>query len=596
MNVSREKLNAIAEDKVTTQEQMVKYVANYLKDQGVDFTREALDDEILFRLAKCPIKDRECGDRSFVIVADDGDVRAGCHGGKCEGKGWTEFQACWSSSFDEWLTATGTKKPKKQRSADGDPTRAIVEAALKEDVFFHDPNGVAYVQTLRRGHRDTIRVRENTYRHILRLRYSKIRKGVAKIEWLKNAIEQLEANAIEHGDEHPVFVRAGHHAGNVYIDIGDRNRHIVEVTADGWKVQTDCPIYFRRPKSMRPLPLPEKGGTIDQLRELVNIDPSDIPLYAAMLVMVFHPTGPYPIASFIGGPGRAKSSTVRYTRSFVDPSNVSGAAKSRSNEDLLIAAQDRRLLTFDNLDDIDQAQSDDLCRLATGASFSRRTLYSDCDETTFVAKNPVIITSINDVIEAPDLLDRSIRFVLPLLPKVNAEAVQDAAVAKAAPQVLGLILDGVVSALRNLSTTVIENPPRMVEFALWGTAAEEGLGLKSGAVMEAYRRNIGEVNELALDGEFAQKIVDIGYFKGKLKELAERLDWGTSPQKCRELAGHLRKLSSALRQIGVAVNLDLPSSGGSKVVEIRPIHIEADRRVSMKESACASDSIPDIAT
>ena len=58
--------------------------------------------------------------------------------------------------------------------------------------------------------------------------------------------------------------------------------------------------------------------------------------------------------------------------------------------------------------------------------------------------------------------------------------------------VFGVLLDGVVSALRNLENTSIADPPRMVGFALWGTAAEEGLGLPRGSVMGICMRSRGD--------------------------------------------------------------------------------------------------------
>jgi hypothetical protein len=539
----------------------VKQLKTYLKDRQVEYTLEDGDNP-LFRLPICPIKGRACDDRSYIIVSTDGSIHAGCHGGKCADKGWADFQAAWGKTLAEFAGAPKGKKPRS------DPSAQIVNAAIESDKFFHDENGNGYLETVRRSAPEVLRVRESAYRNILRLRFTQNTGQIAKREWLNNAIEQLDAHAIESADEHQVFVRVGHHGGKIYIDLGDKARTIIEVTPNGWQPIKDCPVYFRRPKSMRPLPTPQHGGSLEMLRQLVNIAKDDLALYAAFLVMVFHPRGPYPIAALIGGSGHAKSCTARYTRQFVDPSNVSGSAQSKDNEDLMIAARDKRLLTFDNLNSINQQQSDDLCRLATGASHSRRTKFTDCDETTFVAKNPVLITSIKDVLSAADLLDRSLRFVLPKLVAVKSETLHDADVESAAPKILGWLLNGVASALRNLPATTIADPPRMIEFALWGTAAENGLGLNAGDVMKAYRKNIGEVNQIALESDLAQSIVKLRQFNGKLKELATKLGWGTTAKECKELAGQLRVLASPLAKIGILVDLDLPLIDGCKAVSI----------------------------
>jgi hypothetical protein len=551
------------------QEQIAKHLQGYLKHLEVEFTLEHDSDNVLIRLVVCPNKQRACGDRSYIIVLPDGDIHAGCHGGKCAELDWKGIQAAFGVSFDDYLKQTNQPKLKKQKS---DPSARIVADAIKRDKFFHDQNGVGCVQTIRRGHPEVLKVRSGEYRNILRLRFTQATKLIAKREWLNNAIEQLDAIAVESAEQHSVFVRVGYLAGIGYVDLGDDERNIIEVTPGGWQPIKDAPVFFRRPKSMRPLPMPDKQvGSVEMLAELVNIAPNDLPLYLAFLTMVYHPQGAFPVVALIGGPGRAKSSTAKYTRLFVDPSNVSGSASARNSEDLLIAAQDKRLLTFDNLDHVTQQQSDDLCRLATGASFSRRTLFSDCDETTFVAKSPVLITSIDDVIHAADLLDRSIRFVLPELQAPVDELIQDAKVTAAVPKILGLILNGVSAALKNLPTTKIENPPRMVGFALWGSAAEPGLGLPKGSVMEAYRRNIADVNQLAIESDTAQVIIRLKTYDGTVKELAKKLGFGTSAKECRELVGQLRQLSSALAKAGVTVDLDRPLLHGCKQVRISSI-------------------------
>lgn len=543
----------------TASPEAVKLVAGYLESLKVEYTREPADDgRIFFRLPVCPIKGRACGDRTYIIVFQDGGISAACHAEKCADKGWDAFQVAWGTTFDTWLKSNGKAKPKKS-----DPAAEIVIDAQANDTLFHDADGVAYAATIRRGHPEIVTVRSKTYTSILRLRYTEKHKQIAKREWIKVATDQIEAIATEHGEEHQVCVRVGYHGGKCYIDIGDRERHIIEVDASGWRILEDGPVYFRRPKSLRALPIPEQGGTLDLLRRLVNIAVEDFPLYVAGLVMVYHATGPYPLISFIGGPGHGKSSTVRDTRLFVDPSDVTGGAEPDNAEDLLIGACKRRLVTFDNLDHITQKLSDNLCRLATGMSHSRRTKYSDDDETTFAAKNPVLVTSVKDVLAAADLLDRSIRFVLPTLAKKDPEGIHDAEVAAAAPKVLGLVLNGVSSAIRNLPQTLIEDPPRMVDFALWGTAAEEGLGLPPGSVMAAYRQNIAAVNQLTLESDLAQSIIALAAsgFRGLTKDLAAKVNWGASAKDCRELIGQLRQLTSVLERVGVIVEPDHLSAG-----------------------------------
>jgi hypothetical protein len=80
--------------------------------------------------------------------------------------------------------------------------------------------------------------------------------------------------------------------------------------------------------------------------------------------------------------------------------------------DLHISASNEWLPIFDNLSRIPEWLSDGLCCLSTGGGMRRRELHIDADEAIFSTKRPLILTSISEVVERPDLLDRSIIFNL----------------------------------------------------------------------------------------------------------------------------------------------------------------------------------------
>ena len=52
------------------------------------------------------------------------------------------------------------------------------------------------------------------------------------------------------------------------------------------------------------------------------------------------------------------------------------------------AARNGWIVAFENLSKIDQELSDGMCRVATGAGFGTRTLYSDLDETLVAVCRP----------------------------------------------------------------------------------------------------------------------------------------------------------------------------------------------------------------
>lgn len=55
------------------------------------------------------------------------------------------------------------------------------------------------------------------------------------------------------------------------------------------------------------------------------------------------------------------------------------------------------MLAYDNLSWLSTEMSHALCRLATGAGFGTRRLYTDDEEATFYASRPVIVNGIEEV-------------------------------------------------------------------------------------------------------------------------------------------------------------------------------------------------------
>jgi hypothetical protein len=70
-------------------------------------------------------------------------------------------------------------------------------------------------------------------------------------------------------------------------------------------------------------------------------------------------------------------------------------------------------LPIDNVSSLPEWFSDALCRIATGMSYTKRMLFTDQDEILIRATRPIALTSVVEVITAPDLGDRSIMLVPP---------------------------------------------------------------------------------------------------------------------------------------------------------------------------------------
>lgn len=206
---------------------------------------------------------------------------------------------------------------------------------------------------------------------------------------------------------------------------------------------------------------------------------------------------------------------------------------------------------------------------------SKRTLYTDDDETVLDAIRPVIVNGIDDIANRPDLAERCL--VLTLQPIARAKRRDEEtfwrAFIAAAPRILGMLLDGVVSALRRLPEVQIPELPRMADFAKWIAAAEPGLGLPSGTLLAACERNRARVVDVALAaspvGTAVRRLLDWpkqgGKWEGEpsqlLTALADLVPEDTRklpswPKTANALSGRLRRAATFLRSVGVTVDLD----------------------------------------
>jgi hypothetical protein len=334
---------------------------------------------------------------------------------------------------------------------------------------------------------------------------------------------------------------------------------------------------------MLSLPTPSRDGLARELRRFVNIpneDKASWLLLLAWLVQALRPTGPYPVLILQGEQGSAKSTVERLLRALVDPSTEPLRTTPRNERDLIIAAANSWCAAFDNISNLPSWLSDAYCRLSTGGGFSARELYTDSEEVLFDATRPVILNGITDVATRPDLLDRSLIVTLPPIPEERRkpEAKLWREFEEARPKILGALLDALSGALRAVESVRLEGMPRMADFAVWATAAEDSLGLESGAFMMAYAGNLSEATESALEADPVAAAVrelmrDRERWAGTATELWQALNdlvdedmrhtkaWPGAPN---TLTNRLKRLAPALRGVGIEYGEERVGSKGTR--------------------------------
>jgi hypothetical protein len=137
--------------------------------------------------------------------------------------------------------------------------------------LFHTANGTAFGDLMIHGHRETWPVRSLRFRSWLRRRYYDVTGGAPSPAALRSALDALEAQAQFDGPRRAVYMRVAEHDGCLYLDLADAHWRAVEIGPEGWRVMASPPVRFRRAAGMLPLPMPVKGGSIDELAPFLNL-------------------------------------------------------------------------------------------------------------------------------------------------------------------------------------------------------------------------------------------------------------------------------------------------------------------------------------
>lgn len=455
-------------------------------------------------------------------------------------------------------------------------TRMVELATEAGGEFWHDPDldyeayATVPVGDAEKYHLENHRINSKRFRRWLQHKFHQESQEAPNAQAMQDAISTLAARALFAGGRYKAEVRiAAGTDGAIYIDLADDLWQCVRIDTTGWRLCSGGGPKFIRPKGMRPLPVPVKGGSLNLLWQYVNVEPADRPLVLAWLVGAMRPCGPYPPLGLHGEQGRAKSTTSRVVRSIFDPNVLPLRAEPPGTRDLAIAAYNAWILAFDNLSFVSPQLSDALCRMATGAGYAVRTHYENREEELFTEVRPILLNGITELATRPDLLDRSIVIVLPPVEesKRRTEADLYAAFNRDHPLILGALLDAIVVGLRNLPNVKLPCLPRMADFAIWATACEAGLGLQPGEFLEAYNQNRSDALASALEANvvapplmaFVQATLRWqGAATDLLRELGKRADpevrrqsgWPRTPAM---LSNILRRLAPPLRGMGYAV-------------------------------------------
>jgi hypothetical protein len=292
----------------------------------------------------------------------------------------------------------------------------------------------------------------------------------------KNIIESLSAHAKVRGlgNVNLELRTSFDDEKNIWYDLGSG---AVKITPNGWKFVPQPPILFMRNYSQQDQVLPEKGGSIWELFDFINIkDEQDKLLLISFLVASLVPHINKPILAISGPAGSGKSECTRVLKTLMDPTTPASMPPIVSTGELDKLALTSAVMAFDNLSSMKDNVANHFCRLATGAGIRIRKLYKTNEYITFEAVRPIIVNGISQIITQSDLLNRAVPIELSPIEKRITDDEYRESFSNARPRLLGAMFDLLAKAMSVHPTITRTDWPRMGSFARWGYAVCEALG------------------------------------------------------------------------------------------------------------------------
>ena len=287
-----------------------------------------------------------------------------------------------------------------------------------------------------------------------------------------------------------------------WLDMADKQNRAYHITKEGWTLETNVPILFKRYPHQKTLSIAVKNGDPKALLPFVNVGVNKHSVstkYKELLLLV--QTVSYgiaeiahPINAMFGCPGTHKSSAQRFIREVFDPSAVPYLSIPKNEQDALQVLDHHYIPIFDNIAELPRWFSETLCKAVTGMGQECRALYTNDESFIRAFRRCVMLNGLNLPAQKGDLLNRTI--LHPTEPTIERRTEQDlnTEFAKVLPEILGGFLDAIVKAL-NLKETL--KPPklyRLADFTEWGYVLAEALGYKADDFIKAMDENLKEQN------------------------------------------------------------------------------------------------------
>lgn len=300
--------------------------------------------------------------------------------------------------------------------------------------------------------------------------------------------------------------RCAFHNGMIYIDTINE---IIQISRKGVSFIKKTPLpYFKRSPTMLPLVKPDLSSKPNCLLNYIDrhfaITFHQKILLCTWLVCSFISFLSLPILTLTGSKGSGKTSLTKRIRAIIDANTDETIVIPSNERDFAILLDSTYLLAIDNISDGDiKGKYSDLLSTAItkGSSYSVRQLYTDNGIVSLNLECRIILNGISqNLLRKSDALDRTLLLSMSRMPVKDMVSMNklDEMFYKDLPSIFGSICNTLSAVLNIIDDIEITNISRMSDYAKYGYAVCEILGVDGDVFLEIYQENLNSINDVLL--------------------------------------------------------------------------------------------------
>lgn len=373
-------------------------------------------------------------------------------------------------------------------------------------------------------------------------------------------VSLLDKRVFRHGDQ--AFYN---------LKTSDDTTDIVSLSSEGVNFDSQLPEGFRFAEDPHQLPVEvdRSAGVEDIFRlwNLVNIPEEDYGVILSWLIFpLVMPKNPAPVLMFQGGYGSGKTTSAATLKNLFDPSVATLSSMPSGEKDAPEVYSKKVVTVLDNVSKIGDKASDVLCRVVTGGSVERKTLYTTAERTVIDISSAVIMTTLGISEMKADLQSRIALVSIPGIDYatgLRSTMQLEKMFADNAPKIRGGLLQLAAQTMARMQITDYQPRMRLADYDIVAQAMYDVLEKDYGVAMthsvrdrlnqqreQLVESTITPAAELIMDTAFECENLRPGVVASRLREHAELMGYPVAdlPTNGRNLAQALNGCIDALKE------------------------------------------------